>query len=161
MCVCASGCVRLCVCLHVCLYAACVCVPVCVCLCVSVSVCACVSVCVCGSPGAFHTDLPVGSWMASRRVGGEEAASASPPGGGPCLAGLSWDPGATDGDAGCGMQNSGAVFRDRTDIFKVMKENNRQPRILHPGKTVFKREGEIKIPGANKSWEGPSAAAGP
>ena len=51
----------------------------------------------------------------------------------------------------------GLAFHDMTDVFKVMKENNRQPRILHPVKTFVKSEGKIKIPGTNKSWEDPSA----
>ena len=59
---------------------------------------------------------------------------------------------ATYGDAGCVTQNSRACF-SWYDIFKVMKENNCQPRILHPVKIFFKNKGKIKIVGTNKSWE--------
>ena len=34
--------------------------------------------------------------------------------------------------------------RDWQDIFKVMKENNLQPRLLYPARISFKYEGEIK-----------------
>lgn len=59
---------------------------------------------------------------------------------------------ATYGDTGCVTQNSRACF-SWYDIFKVMKENNCQPRILHPVKIFFKNKGKIKIVGTNKSWE--------
>lgn len=62
---------------------------------------------------------------------------------------------ATYGDAGCVTQNSRTCF-SWYDIFKVMKENNCQRRILHPMKIFFKNEGKIKIVGTNKSWENSS-----
>ena len=34
--------------------------------------------------------------------------------------------------------------REWQDIFKVMKENNLQPRLLYPARISFKYEGEIK-----------------
>ena len=34
--------------------------------------------------------------------------------------------------------------REWQDIFKVMKENNLQPRLLYPARIYFKYEGEIK-----------------
>ena len=34
--------------------------------------------------------------------------------------------------------------REWQDILKVMKENNLQPRLLHPARISFKYEGEIK-----------------
>ena len=34
--------------------------------------------------------------------------------------------------------------REWQDIFKVMKENNLQPRLLYPARKSFKYEGEIK-----------------
>ena len=34
--------------------------------------------------------------------------------------------------------------RERQDILKMMKENNRQPRLLYPARISFKYEGEIK-----------------
>ena len=36
------------------------------------------------------------------------------------------------------------VRREWQDIFKVMKENNPQPRLLYPARISFKYEGEIK-----------------
>ena len=34
--------------------------------------------------------------------------------------------------------------REWQDIFKVMKDNNLQPRLLYPARISFKYEGEIK-----------------
>ena len=36
--------------------------------------------------------------------------------------------------------------KDWQDIFKVMKEKNLQPRLLHPAKISFRFDGEIKSP---------------
>ena len=36
------------------------------------------------------------------------------------------------------------VRRELNDIFKTLKDNNLQPRILYPAKISFRYEGEIK-----------------
>ena len=41
--------------------------------------------------------------------------------------------------------------REWQDILKMMKENNLQPRLLHPGRISFKYEGEIKSFQTSKS----------
>lgn len=37
------------------------------------------------------------------------------------------------------------VRREWSDIFKVLKKKNHQPRILYPSKLFFRYEGEIKL----------------